>query len=185
MLVVIVPLVLLLAQLASWYQWRPVESGESAIVELQIGRDHWQKYQHAQLQAPDGINVEAGPMRDVGRLTVFWRIRPEASSSDRSRTQQLQWEVDGEFVEKRLVTSDDSGLLSPVNPLRAGPSWWDRVLYPLEPGLPADSPVQGIAVHYVDRENSILGWNVPWWLTFLIVSMIAAFAVKPLVKVRF
>ncbi len=184
-IVIIVPLVLLLSQLALWYQQGPLTPGESAVVQMQISRDHWQSAQHAQLVSPAGVTVEAGPLRDVGQLVLFWRIKPDAASDTGIRVQQLQWDVGGDIVEKRLVTSSGSRQLCPVNAHRAGPEWWDQILYPGEPGLPRGGPVLGIEVQYPDRVTPVFGWDVPWWITFLIVSMLSAFAVKPLVGVKF
>ncbi len=184
-LVIIVPLILLLAQLASWYEWRPLIPGESVVIELQIDRNHWNQGQHAQLTPPPGVTVEAGPLRDVGQLIVFWRLRPNPRSESGLQVGQLQWDVAGEKVEKSLAISSASRRLIPVSARRAGSAWWDQILNPQERGFSNDSPVRGIEIHYPHRATPVLGWELPWWLTFLIVSMIAALAVKPLVGVRF
>ena len=69
--------------------------------------------------------------------------------------------------------------------MRPGTSFWDRLLHPGEPGFDADDPLQGITVHYTRRATPLLGFDVPWWLTFVLVSMLAAVAARPLVKVSF
>ena len=180
--VIIIPLALLFSQLASWYEWRPLDEGEPAIVELEIAREHWQQGQNAQLKPFDGI-VEAGPMRDVGKLTVFWRIRPSESKANLP-ADLLQFDVEGEQVEKRLAVSNSGQLFLPVNPHRSV-NLLDQIMYPIEAGLSQAGPVRGIVIHYPKRETLIFGWNIPWWLTFLIVSMTAAIAVKPVVGVKF
>jgi hypothetical protein len=185
LLVAIIPLAGLLTQLALWYESRPLAPGESAVVELQIDREHWQQAQHAQLQPPPGVTVEAGPLRDVGRLTVFWRIRQNSLTDNGSQPAALRWDVAGETVEKRLATSPGIQRLQPVEARRAGPLWWDQLLHPGEPCLPPGGQVRGIVIHYPQRQTPVFGWDLPWWLTFLIVSMLAALAVKPFVGVRF
>ncbi len=182
LIVIIIPLVLLFSQLASWYEWSPLLADKSAVVELQIDSDHWQQGQNAKLNSFGGI-IEAGPMRDVGQLTVFWRIRP-ASSKTSLRTEQLQFEVAGELVEKSLAVSNTGLHLIPINPQRSV-NLWEQIIHPIEPGLPRGGSVRAIVIHYPQRETAIFGWNVPWWLTFLVVSMVAAIAVKPLVGVKF
>jgi hypothetical protein len=184
-IVVLGPLILLLTQLASWYEWRPLMPEQETVIELQIDRDHWQEGQHAQLSAPETVAVEAGPMRDVGQLAVFWRIRPKAVNDAVGRIDLLQWDVAGDQVAKLLSVAEGDRPLYPVSPRRAGSGWWDQILYPVEPALPSAGAVRGIELHYPPRMTPVFGWNVPWWLTFLIVSMVAALAVKPWVGVRF
>lgn len=180
--VIIIPLILLFTQLASWYEWQPLVPEESVVVALEIASNQWQQGQNAQLKSFDGI-VEAGPMRDVGRLTVFWRIRPTAPKTG-VRVEQLQFEVAGELVEKRLAVSGTGQSFVPINPKRSV-TWMEQVLYPIESGLSSEGPVRGIVIPYPKRETPVFGWDIPWWLTFLIVSMLAAIAVKPLVGVKF
>ena len=185
MFVMIIPLVFLLSQLAMWYERSPLKTGESVVVQLEMASDQWQRVQHAELKSPIGATVEAGPLRDVSLHAIFWRIRQKEPLESGQYTQQLQWEVANETVEKRLTASDGSEQLRPVNARRAGPGWLDQILHPGEPGLPGGGPVRGIVVHYPHRETPLFGWAVPWWLTFLIVSMVSAIAVKPIVGVRF
>lgn len=182
-LVIIVPLLLLLFQLASWYEWRPLPANESAIVEMQINRNAWQAGQHATLVPHPGWVVEAGPLRDVGQLAVYWRIRPRSGDSV-PVAEQMEFEVAGQAVSKRLAVAGPGPPMFPVNPVRSD-LWWEQFLYPLEPGLAGDGPVQRISVHYPGGSTPLFGWDLPWWLTFLIVSMLAAFAVKPWVGVKF
>ena len=185
MLVMVIPLLFLLSQLALWYERSPLVMGDSVVVQLQIARDHWQHAQHAQLKLPIGTSVEAGPLRDVGQHALFWRIQQNEPLDSGVRYQLLQWEITKEIVEKRLTTSDGSKRLRPVNARRAGFGWIDQILHPGEPGLPRGGPVRGIVVHYPLRETPLFGWAIPWWLTFLITSMLSAVAVKPLVGVKF
>ena len=86
---------------------------------------------------------------------------------------------------KQIALADDDGSFPAVDARRPGPGFWDRLLFPGEPGFADDEPVQGITVHHLRRSTPLLGFDVPWWLTFLLVSMLAAVAVRPLVKVSF
>jgi hypothetical protein len=184
-IVIIGPLLFLLAQLAGWYEWRPLPPDQDFVIELRIDRRHWQESQDAQLIPPAGAKIEAGPLRDVGQLALYWRLRPAPMGDDAVRSEVLQWKLDGQLVEKRIEVSGHSRPLVPVSPLRAGSSWLDQILYPVEPALPRSGPVSRIEIYHARRSTPILGWDIPWWLTFFIVSMVAAIAVKPWVGVRF
>ena len=56
---------------------------------------------------------------------------------------------------------------------------------PGEPGFAGDAPVRSVDIRYPDRSTPIFGFNMPWWGTFFIVSMLAAVIVRPFLKVQF
>jgi hypothetical protein len=61
----------------------------------------------------------------------------------------------------------------------------ERLLHPAEHAFDASAAVRAIVVHYPARATPILGLDVPWWLTFFIVSIVAALLAKPWIKVQF
>lgn len=175
-----VPAVLLLTQLSRWYQYHPLTPGETAVVQLQLASSSWETYRHVALQAPKSIGVESDPLRDEEHQTVYWRIRPTTAGPA-----MLRWQLGTELVEKTLAVGDDPSRLQAVSVRRPGCRWLDRLLHPGEPGFSADSPVRGIEVQHSRRATPLLGINIPWWLTFLVVSMVAATLARPWLKVRF
>ena len=178
--VMLIPFVLLLVQLALRYEHRPLRVGEAALVRLDLSPEAWSKFRDAQLVAPAGVTVETPALRDKREHAIYWRIRPQSAG-----VSQLRWELGQGAIEKRLTVSDDSGRLCIVSDLRPGRNFWDRLLYPGERALPADSPAQGIAIDYPARTTPMFGVDVPWWLTFLIASILIAFLLRPVLKVRF
>ena len=68
-----------------------------------------------------------------------------------------------------MVYIDFQGLTD-ITPQR----FWGRVLHPGEPALAPDAAATAITVHYPRRATPVLGLDVPWWLTFLVVSMATA-----------
>ena len=76
MLVMIVPFVLLLAQLARWYERYPLSPGDEAVLELQLAESAWPRYRNVALDAPRQIAVETrSPLRDDEQHAMYWRIR--------------------------------------------------------------------------------------------------------------
>ncbi len=185
--VLIVPFVLLMAQLAMWYEFQPLTAGQSVLVEVVVRPDAWdQKYSDLKLVAPEQVTVD-GPVRDVQQHTITWRLSvAEAPPSDVHT--RLLFEHGGTTVaEKQLVIGADAAVdrLVFVSPVRPGPDPFDRLLYPGEPAFDAASPIQRIAIDYPPRENRVFGWRVHWLVTFLVVSILGALAIKPIVKVQF
>ncbi len=185
MVVLIIPFVLLLAQLAMWYEFRPAAPGEATLVEVQLTPEAWAD-PSLSLVAPDVIADEQA-VRNSHDHTVTWRLRPRAAAVGRDPL-LLQFVLGGQTVaEKQFAVSDTGGTnqLVFVSPLRADTNFWDRLLYPGEPAFGPDSPIQRIAIRYESRTNTLFGLAIPWWLTFFIVSILAALALKPVIKVQF
>lgn len=178
--VMVVPFTLLLAHLAVWYEYRPLAVGDTAVVELQLAEPAWTTYRDSSLEAPPTIAVETEPLRDDQEHSISWRIRGNEPTSA-----QLRWQLGDLSVEKQVVVAEPVDAFRPVSARRAGASWWDRLLHPVEPGFAANDPVRGIEVNYPKRSTPVFGWDVPWWATLLVVSIVSALLVRPLVKVQF
>ncbi len=178
-LVMLVPLLLLLCQLALRYEHRPLQPGESTIVQLQLSPEAWLSFQRARLEV-DNVSVETAPLRDESQHSVYWRIKP--NTPERSL---LRWQVGTTTVEKNLIAREDPNTLCQVSRRRPGPNLWDRTLNPGEPGFGKLSPIQAITIGYPARETPVLGFNVPWWLTFFVVSVVVALLMQPVLHVRF
>ncbi len=113
MLVMIVPFFLLLAQLARWYEHRPLQPGETAIVELQISESDWPVYRTVSLEADTPLAVETPAVRDEASQKIFWRIRViEAQGA------QIRGSHGSESFEKTVSLASDVGQLSSVDPCR-------------------------------------------------------------------
>ena len=172
MLVMLVPFVLVLTQLATWYEHQPLAPGETAAVRLDVSPDNWQQLSDPALDAPDEIIVDAKPLRDAADRTIYWRIHGSEATQG-----TIGWNLDSERVEKQIVISDRPQRLCAVSVRRPGQGWWDQVLHPVEPPLEADSAARSVEVSFPTRSTPLFGWDVPWWGTFLIVSIAAAMAV--------
>jgi len=186
LLVLIVPFVLLLTQLALWYEYRPLAPGESALVEVEIAPAAWAAGQDIRLVAPDSLAV-SGPVRDPACHLVTWRITALAASTTAGPLVLRFQTAGGAAAEKLLAVHETGGTdeLVFVSPRRAGPGFWDRLLHPGERAFDRESPVQAISIRYGSRTNTLFGLAIPWWLTFLAVSIVAALAAKPVIKVQF
>jgi hypothetical protein len=179
-LVMTVPFVLLLVQLARWYEHAPLVAGDQAVVELHLADDAWQKFRDVPLESSSSVAVQTPSLRDPVEKTLYWRIRV-----DKPAVARVQWQLGEHAVVKSLTAAVGRGQLAAVDTRRPGSGWWDRLLYPGEAPLAEDSPAQAVVVHYPQRSTPIFGIDLPWWATFLIVSIVAAILARPVVKVQF
>ncbi len=181
MLVMIVPFVLVLVHLAIYYEHRPLRQDESALVIMHLSESAWDRHQDLALDdstAGDVVATEA--LRDAEERSLYWKLSPR-----RAENVTLRWRIDDEVIEKQLTASEDSSHLAIVSVRRPSSGIVDRLLYPAEPGFDADSPVRRIEVPYPLRSTAVFSLDVPWWATFLIVSMVTAVLVRRFFGVQF
>ena len=171
----IVPLVLVIAQLQFHYGYQGLEPGGQALVEVAIEEDSENRPQ-IQLQAPEGLKIEAGPMWIPARSELSWRI----SAVDEG-DYELTLTGAGEAITKSVRVTDRVVRISP-NRVKG---CWNQLLYPAEDPLPAASPVQEITLSYPAGNAGFEGWEseLTWMLFFFLLSIIFAFALRKPFKV--
>jgi hypothetical protein len=175
MLVMIVPVSLLFGQLSLWYQLRPLQVGEEAVVTVQLDGQPDAAWPDVKLEPTPAADVVSGPVRLSSRREICWNLKANQDGYHR-----LQLRVDGQPVEKQLAVG--SGFMR-VSEERPGWHWTDILLQPAEPPFRPDSPVQAIRIAYPDRPSWTSGTD--WWLVYCFAaSMFFALCFKPLLKVN-
>jgi uncharacterized membrane protein (DUF106 family) len=172
MLIMIVPVVLILTQLNLWFASRPLETGDDAVLTVQL-RDPAATTGEVALESPNGISVETPPVRATAVGQVSWRIRGQEPGRHR-----VEIRVGEEVVEKEVRVGTDWGATSSR---RTGSGFWDILLYPGEDPIDRSSVVERVDVGYVPLELSAFGFGIDWLIFFFVVSIAAGFALrKPL-----
>jgi hypothetical protein len=173
-LVMSVPLVFVLAQMAAWYQYRPPVPGtETVLVRMQL-QEPSAEWPEISIADSSAVRVLTGPVRVFSRAEVYWEIEPLQPGAH-----ELTFRVGDQAYAKTLGAGD--GFMR-LNPKRSG-SWADLLLYPLEKPLSADARVSSIHIDYPARPSKIYGTD--WWiLYFCIASMVFALLSKPFIKIR-
>lgn len=185
-MLVMAPLFLvLLSHLAMWYEFRPLTPlasthCEFALLEARFSESGWTGAENAKLVVPDGLSTTAR-VRDAKSRKITWRLSPIRPTG--SGLIRLELAEAGTF-EKQIVV-EKAGDLRFVSPLRPSGGSLERLFYPGEDALDAGSPVQSMEITYERRSTPIFGLDVPWWLTFFVVSIVGALLAKPFVGVQF
>ena len=174
MLVMTVPMCLLLAQLALWYQARPLRVGEEAVLTVQFA-DNTAELPEVRLEPTTAVEPVVGPVRVPSKHMICWSLRAQAKGYHR-----LTLDVAGRKVDKELAVG--SGFMR-VSLERPGWSWPQALLHPREVPFLPDSPVQAITIDYPQRPGWASG-SGSWLVYWFVASMIAAFCVRPLLKVN-
>ena len=174
-LVMIVPVSLILGQLALWYQFRPLLVGEQAIVAVRLNGDISSPWPEISIKSIDGAEVVTGPVRALSAREVFWEVKALEDGYHR-----IVFQVGKEQVEKELVIGDNFMYVSAERP---GWHWSDIMVNPYEKPFSPDSAVRSVSIDYPDRLSRTSGTD--WWMGyFFVASMVFALVFKPFLKVR-
>lgn len=174
MAVMLVPMCLLLGQLALWYQARPLRIGEEAVVTVTLSEDAGDVLRELRLASSAAAASTIGPVRVPAKSMVCWSLRALEPG-----LHELSFETGQGSFRKELAIGD--GFL-PTSLERPASVWYDMLRHPRERPFASDSPVQSIDVAYPERESWTSGTD-SWILYWFIVSLVAALAARPVLKV--
>jgi uncharacterized membrane protein (DUF106 family) len=170
MLVMLLPIVLVVAQLQFHYGYRGLRPSEDFLFKVQLKEGHADARPDAALEAPAGLSVATPPVWIPSERELAWRLRAEQWGD-----YVLKVRLDGQEYAKTTQVSRDVRRRSPV---RLEPGLLNQLLYPAEDPLPADSPVSSISVAYPEEDVSVLGWPVNWLVLFVVLSIAFSFALR-------
>jgi uncharacterized membrane protein (DUF106 family) len=175
-LVMMVPVSLFLAQLALWYQSRPLRVGEDAVMIVKLNGTEESAWPAVQLEPNEALEVTTGPVRVQSKRWICWNIKARKSGY-----QRMVFQVDGQAIDKELAIGD--GYMR-VSTQRPGWSCWDALENPEESPFRPDSPIQSIEIDYPDRCTwKILGVE-PWIVFWFAVSLVVGFCFRRVLKVN-
>ncbi len=174
-LVMIVPVTLLLGQLALWYQARPMRIDEEAVVTLKLAGDESASWPEVVVAPTDAVIDTHGPVRILGQREICWNLRARQNGLHR-----LVFRVDGQPLEKELAIGDG---FMPVSLRRPDWEWSDVLLQPREPPFGPGSAVRSIEVQYPTRSSWTSGADT-WLYYWFAVSLIAGFCLRKVVGVH-
>ncbi len=182
MLIIMIPVVLIIAQLQFHYGFDGFEPGDSVLLEVDLtpptGQETFEvgaAKPAATLDLPAGIVQETPAVWIPTENQLAWRL----SFAD-SGEHQIGIAVDGANVTKSVVVSDGVTRRSPA---RVDTTFWKQLLYPAEEPLPNDSGVAEVRLDYPTRSVPFLfiDWN--WLILYLVLMLIIGFALAKPMKV--
>ncbi len=182
LLVMMIPFVLVVAQLQFQYGYTGLEPGEETLVKVVLKEERAADFKKGgkpplELLAPEGLTVHGPSMWAYPINEASWRLTAEEWGAYEI---ELQWEG-GESVTKSVVVSEEEIQL--CSPSRLASGFLNQLLYPAEDPLPGDSPYESIEVNYEggDVATYLFGFRTHWLIIFLVLSVLLAFVLaKPL-----
>jgi len=175
MLVMIVPICLLLSQMALWYQFRPLRQGEEAVITMKLSGKTDSSWPKITMTPPSAAEITIGPVRVLSTREVLWKIK-----ACKEGCHSIRFQFDDKEIDKELAIGDGYMRVSIERP----PWNWIKILsHPWETPFNPDSVIQSISINYPERNSLTSGTD--WWvLYFFLISLIFAFVFKPFLKVR-
>jgi hypothetical protein len=176
MLWMIIPFVLVVAQLQARWGWDGLPTDSPTLVKVQLA-DDWQQHPSLggggrpplELSVPDGMQVETGVW--IPSQNEFdWRV-----AAGREGRYEIRVGAGEESWTKEIYVAGEGGARSPK---RQRFNVLHQLLYPAEKALPGESPIQSIQVRYPDRSLSFFGLHMHWLIAYLILSILFGFALK-------
>ena len=175
MLVTIVPVLLLLAQMGMWYQFRPLELGEQTTITMKLNDNSDNSMPDVTIKPTEAIEIITGPVTLAANREIVWQVRAAKAGAH-----NLVFEIGAEQVEKEITIG--SGFIA-VSPIRPSWNFADVLFYPREEPFGTDAMVQSIEIEYPDRISKTCGTD--WWIGyFFVVSLAFGFIFKPVFKVK-
>lgn len=171
MIALVIPFVFVVMNLDPRLRYSPIDPGREAIVTATLRENVSFDGLDIALSAPEGVDVEAGPVRAPKTRTVDWRVR-----ADEAGIYELSLRANDTTETKRLVVGESVKMLAPK---REGGNPFLELANPGESLLAGSSPFEKIAVSYARGQTiPIFGIDMHWVLVFLLVSLAFGFAIK-------
>lgn len=175
-LVLIVPITLMIVSLEGWFGYRPLRSGEVAIVAVHVRDGEAGLLERASLEANGALAVETPALRIPREGEVNWRIRPHKLG-----TYKVSVDLSGRRLEKKIVVSRGRARVSPS---RLSSKFWQGLLYPDEPSIPQSTGVERIDIRYPESPIKLFHWKIHWLVYFFVLSIVFAVALKRIFRVE-
>jgi hypothetical protein len=163
-LVMLVPVVLLMIQLAGWFEARPLRPGETALVKALFAPGTPVQELDIVLGASDNVAIEAGPLRIPAANEITWRVAARAEGAG-----DLDLSVAGAPFRKHITIGNGPARVS-LRRVSGGP--WTELANPAEPPLPAGLPLTAFEIRYPPIRLMLGSLHVHWLVAFLILTLI-------------
>lgn len=155
---------LVLVHHALRYEYAPLPTGEQVL--LRVDLSDAAAVEDLVIKGPDELEVTAPPFRDPEAGRAYLRLKLPAPE-----TYTLVLTASGATVNKILVADPEA----PAS-LERSAGWSGIFTESVEPPLPAGGPFRHISIPHPAAHTEV--WGMPWWAYWLLVTMVAVFALR-------
>lgn len=176
MLFLILPVAVIIIQLGTRYEYRPLHVGESTVISLRLHNNaSLDDLRKVELHLPTGLKVATPPVRIEQLREVSWRI--EAVTAGKY---DVIFKFGEHAISKTVQVDDVFGKVTP----KVGNDFATTLMNPGEPSLAGSAFGASVGLHYPKREFSLFGLGLHWLVAFFVLSLIFGFAFKSFLGVE-
>ncbi len=173
----LIPALLLLIQIACWYEYRPFAIGEPILVQVDFSDDFPMMSREIECVSSEGLETETDSLRIPSLNQANWRLRARAAGFG-----WVDVKADDASVRKEIVVDDR---LLKVSDRRVQSGFWDTLFHPVESPIEQAVPIKQVRVYYPHRQLFVAGIEVHWVIAFLVLTMVFGLLIGRLFKVSF
>ena len=175
LLFVILPLTLLIVQLDRYLGWTPLVPGRAFLVKVRTG--NVVILDDVSLLLPPEMAITAPAVHVPADNEVLWRVVAEKEGR-----YNVTVAAAGQDFSKEVVVS--SSRLLRVSSIRLQGHFWERMFTSGEPAIPAKGPIRAVEVKYPSRNIRFAGLEWNWIWLFFVLSLVAGFFFKTVLKIE-
>jgi hypothetical protein len=175
LLFVIFPLTLLIVQLDRYLGWTPLVPGRAFLVKVRTGNAVI--LDDVSLSLPIEMAITAPAVHIPADNEVMWRVVAEKEGR-----YNITVAAAGQDFSKEVVVSSSS--LLRVSSMRMQGRFWERMLTSGELALPQNSQIRSVEVNYPSRNIRFAGLDWNWIWLFFVLSLVAGFFFKTVLKIE-
>lgn len=176
MAVGLIPLVLIFVQMEAWFDRRPLNVGEQAVLTVQLDASHPVVGTPVELMLPDSARIDSPVVRTPTKNEVAWRFVATKPGSE-----GIDVKVSGHSERKSL---DVSTHMIRVSPRRESSGVVNALFAPSESPLAKSSPIRRMEISYPPREVAIGLTEIPWIVAAVVLMMVFSLILGAIFGVR-
>jgi hypothetical protein len=174
--VMIVPVVLIMIQLNLRYAHHSLAPGQTAMIKVKLAEGTDALSEHLTLTAAPGVEKAGSAVRIPSLGETDWKVRLTGRGVASAKLASSRGEM--------TIPIYGSAKTVPVYADFRPASFWERLLSPGAPRIPAGMPVARIEVKYPAMAFNFGLFHLSWLWTFLVVSMVFGVVLKYIFKVE-
>ena len=177
LLVVIVPVLLLCAQIQVRYGYDNLRPGDQVNVTLSLAPDVNILQTELKLETSDGVAIRTPALRIQALKEVTWRVEVKEQGDH-----TLTFTVGDTLLTKNLraLTQIDR-----IYPVTEEASFFSILAMPGDKTIPTGSNIISARIDYPERDINLLGLQLHWTIAFLILTLAFGLLLKKPLKVNF
>ena len=153
-----------------------LEASDHALLSVTLKDGNDPKNVDFDLETGDGLVVDSRPVRSSATRQIFWRI-----VANKPGTHDLDVRVGGFDYRMPVRAEKTNGVIGHT---RTAGSFFDPLLFPSLPEIPAESPLKAVSLQYPPTEYELFGWGTHWLVVFIIFSFVGALIPKFVFKIE-